>query len=236
MGCPLKSGGGLYARLAIGAILLAAGKAERLGGRPKPLLHLGGVPLIRRQLIALSGAGVDELAVVTGHQAEAVEAVVQAFPLTVVHNPEYDKGQMTSVRAGLKALSDKVDAIIIALADQPLLVAEDFTALIAAYKKRKNGSILVPYVHGQRSNPIIIDAAIREEILAGDIKFGCRQWIAQNPERIARFETGNLHYLVDLDTPEDLERFRTQYGHTLTWPEDMAEDSMADRYAGVHHA
>ncbi|MGA7181359.1 MAG: nucleotidyltransferase family protein [Thiobacillaceae bacterium] len=237
MGCPLKSGGGLYARLAIGAILLAAGKAERLGGRPKPLLHLGGVPLIRRQLIALSGAGVDEVAVVTGHQAEAVEAVVQAFPLTVVHNADYDKGQMTSVRAGLKALSDKLDAIIIALADQPLLVAEDFTALIAAYKKRESGSVLVlPYVRGQRGNPIVIDAAIRDEILAGDIRFGCRQWIAQHPERIARMESDNLHYMVDLDTPEDLERFHNQYGHALAWPEDLADDSTADRYSGAHHA
>jgi molybdenum cofactor cytidylyltransferase len=236
MGCPLKSGGGLYARLSIGAILLAAGKAERMGGRPKPLLHLGGVPLIRRQLIALSGAGVDELAVVTGHNAEAVEAVVQAFPLTVVHNLDYEQGQMSSVRAGLKTLSDRLDAIIIALADQPLLIAEDITDLISAYKKRKSGSILVPYVNGERGNPIIIDAAIRDEILAGDIKFGCRQWIAANADRVARFETDNVHYLVDLDTPDDLERFHSLYGHELTWPDDMTDDSTADHYAGVHHA
>ncbi|MGE5320312.1 MAG: nucleotidyltransferase family protein, partial [Hyphomicrobiaceae bacterium] len=181
MGCPLKAGGGLYSRLVIGAVLLAAGKGERLGGRPKPLLQLGGVPLIRRQLVALSGAGVDELAVVTGHRAEAVEAVVQDFPLTLVHNPDYAAGQMSSVRAGLKALSGRLDAIIIALADQPLLTADDITDLISAYKQRTSGSLLVPYVHGQRGNPIVIDAGIREEILAGDVRFGCRQWIAQNP-------------------------------------------------------
>ena len=63
MGCILKGGGGLHSRLAVGAVLLAAGAARRMGGRPKPLLQLGGVPLIRRNLIALSGAGVDEVAV-----------------------------------------------------------------------------------------------------------------------------------------------------------------------------
>ncbi len=56
MGCLLKGGGGLNPRLVVGAVLLAAGEARRLYGRPKPLLELGGVPLIRRNLIALSGA------------------------------------------------------------------------------------------------------------------------------------------------------------------------------------
>ena len=222
MGCILKGGGGLYSRLAIGAVLLAAGKAERMGGRPKSLLELGGVPLIRRNLIALSGAGVDEVAVVTGHRAEEVEAAVQDFPVTLARNPDYQQGQMSSVRTGLAALSGKLDAIIIALSDQPLLSTQDVIALVAAYKKRTTGSILIPYVNGQRGNPIVIEAAIREEILSGDVKFGCRQWIDQHPERVARFESDNAHYLVDLDTPEDLERFRSTYGHALNWPAEVA--------------
>ena len=64
MGCILKGGGGLYSRVAVGAVLLAAGSGSRMGHRPKSLLELGGVPLIRRQLIALSGAGMDEVVVV----------------------------------------------------------------------------------------------------------------------------------------------------------------------------
>jgi molybdenum cofactor cytidylyltransferase len=63
VGCILKGGGGLYERVAVGAVLLAAGSGTRMGTRPKSLLELGGVPLIRRQLIALSGAGVDEVVV-----------------------------------------------------------------------------------------------------------------------------------------------------------------------------
>src|SRR5262249_38729365 len=72
MGCLLKANG-LYSRTTIGAVLLAAGAGARLGGRPKALLELGGVPLIMRQLIALSGAGIDELVVVLGHHADAIE-------------------------------------------------------------------------------------------------------------------------------------------------------------------
>ena len=60
MSCMLKRGGGLYPRLHIGAVLLAAGEGRRMGGVAKPLIRLQGVPLISRKLVALSGAGVDE--------------------------------------------------------------------------------------------------------------------------------------------------------------------------------
>jgi molybdenum cofactor cytidylyltransferase len=228
MGCILKGGGGLYSRLAVGAVLLAAGEARRLGGRPKALLELAGVPLIRRVLIALSGAGVDEVAVVLGHRAAEVETAVRDFPVTLVHNPDYLLGQMSSVRAGLTALSSKLDAVIVAVVDQPLLNSEDVTALISAFKKLKAGGlgaepqVIVPHVAGERANPIVLDAALRDEILAGQADFGCRQWIAAHPQRVHRFDTDNQHYCVDVDTPEDVDRFAERYGHALRWPEATA--------------
>ena len=100
MGCILKGGGGLYSRVVVGAVLLAAGSGSRMGTRPKSLLELGGVPLIRRQLIALSGAGVDEVVVVLGHHADAIEPMVQTFPVTVVRNPNPDDGLASSQRIG----------------------------------------------------------------------------------------------------------------------------------------
>jgi molybdenum cofactor cytidylyltransferase len=218
MGCLLKGGGGLYARLVVGAVLLAAGEAKRMGGRPKALLELAGVPLIRRNLIALSGAGVDEVVVVLGHRADEIEAAVRDFPVTLVRNPDYTQGQASSVRTGLAALSPKLDAIVVAVADQPLINAQDITDLIGAYKKRASGSIVVPYVGGERANPIVLEASLRDEILNGAAIFGCRQWIAEHPDRVARFDTANTHYRVDLDTPEDLQRFEQRYGHALRWP------------------
>src|SRR5882724_10095562 len=139
MGCLLKANG-LYSRTTIGAVLLAAGAGERLGGRPKPLLELGGVPLIMRQLIALSGAGVDEVVVVLGRHADAIEPVVSQLPITIVRNPSPDDGQVSSVRIGLQALSPKLDALMVALADQPLINEQDITALIGAFKKRDRKS------------------------------------------------------------------------------------------------
>jgi molybdenum cofactor cytidylyltransferase len=218
MGCILKGGGGLYSRLVVGAVLLAAGAGSRLGGRPKALLELGGVPLIRRQLIALSGAGVDEVVVVLGHHAEAIEASVRDFPVTLARNPLPDDGQASSVRIGLQALGGKLDAVVVALADQPMINAQDITALIGAFKKRGEASMVVPRVHGEPGNPVIFEAALRDQWLAGDANGACRRWREANPERVFWLDTDNLRYRVDIDTPADLERFSERTGHVLRWP------------------
>jgi molybdenum cofactor cytidylyltransferase len=222
MGCLLKGGGGLYGRLMVGAVLLAAGSGSRLGNKPKSLLELGGVPLIRRQLIALSGAGVDEVVVVLGHHAEAIEASVRDFPLTVVRNPSPDDGQASSVRIGLQALAGKLDAVMVALADQPLLNAGDISALIGAFKKRGDAAMVVPRVHGAGGtapgNPVMLESALRDEWLAGDADAACRRWRNDHPDRVYWFDTDNARYSIDIDTPDDLRRFTERTGHTLRWP------------------
>lgn len=222
MGCILKGGGGLYARVVVGAVLLAAGSGSRLGGRPKSLLELGGVPLIRRQLIALSGAGVDEVVVVLGHHAEAIEAAVREFPVTLARNPSPDDGQASSVRIGLAALGGRLDAVIVALADQPLVNAQDVSALIGAFKKRGTAAMLVPRVNGEPGNPVIFEAALHDEWLAGEANAACRRWREANPERVQWLDTDNTRYRIDIDTPEDMQRFTLRTGHTLRWPVELA--------------
>lgn len=221
MGCIMKQGGGLHARLRIGAVLLAAGEGRRMGGVAKPLIRLQGVPLIKRHLIALSGAGVDEVVVVTGFERDAVEAQVQDFPVTLAHNAGYPQGQQSSVRAGLAALGGKLDAVLVVLADQPLVGANDLTELIAAYKKspkREGGQVLVPVVNGQRGNPIVLDAEALERILASDTNLACRQFIERHPELVLTHETANTRFITDLDTPEDVARLAGRTGWKIDLP------------------
>ena len=227
MGCILKGSSGLYSRMTVGAVLLAAGAGSRLGGRPKALLELGGVSLILRQLIALSGAGVDEVVVVLGHHADAIEAAVRPFPITLAHNPRPDDGQASSVRIGLQALSPKLDAVMVALADQPLIDAQDITALIGAFKKRGDAAMVVPLVHAdagssEPGNPVIFDAALRDEWLAGAADLACRRWRLAHPERVRWFDTDNRRYRIDIDTLEDIEQFAAKTGHELSWPSTLA--------------
>ena len=222
MGCILKGGGGLYSRLVVGAVLLAAGSASRMGHRPKCLLQLGGVPLIRRQLITLSGAGVDEVVVVLGHHKALIEPMVQDFPVTLAINPSPDDGQNSSLRLGLHRLNGKLDAVIVALADQPLLNQQDMVDLISAFKKRPQGArVVVPMVEGLPGNPVIFEESLCLEILSGDAQFGCKQWQKMHPDQVFHWETPNRRYRQDVDTPEDIESLAAATGHRLVWPEPI---------------
>jgi molybdenum cofactor cytidylyltransferase len=218
MGCLLKQGGGLYPRLRIGAVLLAAGEGRRMGGVAKPLIRLRGVPLISRQLVALSGAGVDEVVVVTGHARTAVEKQVQSFSVALVHNDAYSDGQEGSVRAGLAALSGSFDAVFIVPSDQPLIGAGDLTELIGAFKKRVTGHIVVPIVDGQRGNPILLDEFARAQILASATNLACRHLIERQPELVSAYETSNTRFISDLDTLEDVQSLVRRTGWQLELP------------------
>ncbi|MEK8050282.1 nucleotidyltransferase family protein [Ideonella sp. DXS22W] len=229
MGCILKGGGGLYSRLVVGAVLLAAGEGARFGRRPKSLLQLGGVPLITRQVVALSGAGVDELVVVLGHHADAIEPAVQSFPVTLIRNPRPQDGQVSSLRAGLAALSDKIDVVVVALADQPLIGSADIHAVIGAYKKRNPGTeVVVPRVNGEPGNPVAFSASVRQQILAGDANVGCKQWRAAHPQAVHWFDSDNRRYRTDVDCDDDIARLQAKTGHQLKWPAEWAQAAGSD--------
>jgi molybdenum cofactor cytidylyltransferase len=207
----------------IGAVLLAAGAGVRIGGRPKALLELDGIPLVVRQLRALADSGVDELVVVLGTHAERIQPLIErvsmtAPRITVLHNPRPSDGQISSQRQGLGALRC-VDAVMVALVDQPLITSQDLAALIAAFRKRDDGiSVVVPRVAGQPGNPVIFTAAVRDEILAAGEAFGCREWRRVNPEQVAHFDTSNHCFVFDVDSVEDIVRLEHETGRTLYWP------------------
>ena len=219
MGCLLKQGGGLYPRLRIGAVLLAAGEGRRMGGVAKPLIRLQGVPLINRHLVALSGAGVDEVVVVTGHARDAIEEQMRSFSVTLAHNEAHAEGQEGSVRVGLAALNGNFDAVFVVPSDQPLIAAGDLTELISVFKKRHAGHIVVPFVAGQRGNPILLDEVAHAQILASDTNLGCRHLIDHHPELVHAHETANTRFIVDLDTVDDVQTLVQRTGWRLELPE-----------------
>lgn len=190
-------------RPTVAAVLVAAGESRRMGAPNKLTLPVAGEPMLRRSARQLLGAKLSEVIVVLGHEADWARQTLADLPLRIVDNTEYQRGQIGSVNRGLAALSGQPDAMLIALADMPLLTSTDIDFLIDSYFARRTHPILVPFCHGQRGNPVIIDFDLRDEILAGGMDLGCRRFMDRRPELVQQLETGCDHYIRDIDTPAD---------------------------------
>jgi molybdenum cofactor cytidylyltransferase len=205
--------------LSVAAVLMAAGAGARMGQRPKSLLELDGVPLICRQVMALREAGVTELVLVLGHHAKDIKAAVRPLKVSLVLNPDPDAGPVSSQRLGLQSLSGHSDAVLMALADQPLIDAADLRQLVQAFNQRPPGcSMLYPRVAGQPGNPVIFTAGVRAAMLACPPEVGCKQWRQANAPLVEAFDCDNPHFAQDVDTPDDIAALRRSSGRQLQWP------------------
>lgn len=190
-------------RAGIGAILLAAGQSRRMGAKNKLLLDIDGEPMVRHAARMLLDSRAEEVVAVLGHQSAAVGDALAGLPVRIVHNAAFREGQMTSVRCGLDALSDRHAGILVALADQPALTAADMDFLVDAFLSGDRQRVLVPVRGDRRGNPIVLAAHHRDEIAGRDLNFGCRNLIARNPKSVRAIDPPNDRFFSDVDTPDD---------------------------------
>jgi len=181
-------------------------------GKHKLLLPVGKEPAVRRTASALIEAGPEEIVVVTGFNGRAVIAVLDDLLVKIQSNPRYEEGQMTSVAAGVAALSAPCSAIMICLADQVLLSDRDYMELVDAFAAMPRGSILVPRFDGQRGNPVMFCTSYAPELISGQRNIGCRNLIADNPEEVFVHEATHDRFTTDMDTPEDYARVCARLG------------------------
>jgi molybdenum cofactor cytidylyltransferase len=208
----------------VGGLVLAAGAGSRMGHRPKCLLQIDGVSLLERQLQALSLAGVTPIGVVLGHHAERIvqDGAVARWAAQPVRNPQPDDGHVSSLRIGLRSLPPDLDAVLVALADQPLINAQAVQALLQAFAQRPVGTeLLQPHVHGLPGNPVVFSGAVMAQILAGGDEMCARQWMQAHPEAVYRWETPHSHYRLDVDNESDRQAVEQLTGQSLRWPHDL---------------
>ena len=111
--------------------------------------------------------------------------------------------QMRSVAAGVAALAQATDVILVCPGDMPLLRTEDLAELLAVYRAHPGCSIVIPRHQGARGNPIVFAAAYAPEVAAGRRLIGCRKLARQYPDETWYHEAGHERFTTDLDTPED---------------------------------
>lgn len=184
----------------IAAILMASGFSSRYKGINKLLLPINGVPLARRtmELVCRSPLFAQRILVIAD---EDVAALAKELPLTVVYNKNPARGQCESIRLGVRAAD--ADYYMFFPCDQPFLT-EDILQKLAS--TAVPGCIVVPRSAGVSSTPTLFSAVFRDELLSLPDGAAGRSIISAHPETLLRVEINNGEVLMDIDSPEDLQR------------------------------
>ncbi|GAB3205757.1 nucleotidyltransferase family protein [Marinactinospora thermotolerans] len=184
----------------VAGLLLAAGEGSRLG-RPKALVELEGERLVDRGARILREGGCDPVYVVTGAADVTVEAAV------TIHNPDWADGMGSSLRMGLATLPPGVDAVVVALADQPLVTPAAIGRLLGAY--REGARAAVATYSGNLRNPVLLGREHWPSVHAlaeGDV--GARHFLRAYSHLVTMVACDDVARPDDIDTPEDLDRMR----------------------------
>lgn len=212
------------ATTSIAAIVLAAGAGSRFGYKPKCLLQRDGEPLLARQLRLLGEVGVARAVVVLGHHAARIEPLLRRLPprpgLSWVINPAPDEGPASSLRCGLAALPPDLDGVLVVLGDLPLLQAEDFAAVLQAWRRREPGiELVLPQHAGQPGHPLIFGHELRQWLARQPVALGVRDWRRAHPAQVQALAVDHPRGSTDIDREADLPVLARDFGVTLRWPD-----------------
>jgi molybdenum cofactor cytidylyltransferase len=197
----------------IAAIILAGGSSRRFGKDNKLLADIDGVPLIRHVAIQVLRSRAGRVLVVTGHQQEAVVKALAGLDLQCVHNPRHMDGMGTTVAAGVKALPESVQAVLITPGDLPEISAPLIDRLIAIAAASGGERIVFPTLpSGEQRNPVLWPRRYFAElaVLSGDS--GARGLVKKYEVQGLPVQMTALDVFADIDRPEDLETWRRKRG------------------------
>ncbi len=183
------------------AIVLAAGAGSRFGG-DKLLATLEGRPILQHVLDRLAEAGLAEVVVVTGDDADQVERAIIWRSERRVRNPDPGRGLSSSLQIGIGALGDEVQAALIVLGDQPRLSVETVTTLLASPPTADRPIVVPVYPDDGGRNPILLGRAAFDLAATASGDRGLGPLLAADPGLVREVSvTGDN---PDVDTRADL--------------------------------
>jgi len=170
---------------------------------PKPLVPIGGRPMLVHVLSAVRGSRIEDIVVVLGASADRVRKSVSVDGARTIVNEAYAEGMSTSIRAGLRAAHPESEAFLIVLGDEPFVTSSTIDALLAE-REGSRAKILIPTYRGQRGNPVLVDRELAAEMQSITGDQGCRAIFGHHVEQILEVPVDDPGILIDLDSPEQV--------------------------------
>jgi molybdenum cofactor cytidylyltransferase len=189
----------------VGLIILAAGASTRMG-TPKQLLDYQGHSFIRHIADIAIASVCQPIIVVLGAYAERIQPELNDLPVQVVKNHQWREGMTVSIQAGLNALltgNNHLEAIAIALCDQPFLSSQILNRLVEAYRSTDKPIIASEYA-GTLGVPVLFNNTLFSELLALKTTEGAKKLIHKHYPQV--FSIAFPEGAIDIDTPKDYEQ------------------------------
>jgi molybdenum cofactor cytidylyltransferase len=185
-------------------IILAAGESARLG-QPKQNLVFEDQTLLERAIETGLKSNCNPVTVILGANAELINISNKNVKLKIIHNPEWQGGMASTIRAGINEIIKirYVDSAIIMLCDQPFVTPELLNQLLL--KKVETGKPVVTCSYqGINGVPALFDRSLFGELSILDGNEGAKKIIIKYHNEAASipFEKGS----IDIDTSEDYDR------------------------------
>lgn len=190
--------------VAVAAVILAAGKASRMGegGAHKLLALFDGRPLVRRAAETALAADATSVTVVTGHRRGEIEAALSGLGVVAIENRDYASGMASSLISGFFAPPARdADGVLVMLADMPGVTVADLNALIAAFRAASGRAIVRAVSNGKRGNPVILPRSLGDAVMRLEGDIGARHIIETSGLPVIDVDIGDAAHL-DVDTPE----------------------------------
>lgn len=182
----------------IAGIILAAGESSRMG-EDKALLSWTNKTFLEHLLAAVKNSGVRLVRVVLGANAEEVQKKIQFGAAEVVVNPDWRKGQLSSLNAALVTLPRSlVEAALVCLVDHPGISSRLLQTLIREFQQ--SGKLIVmPNYRGKRGHPVVFSAKLFDELRAAPLEVGARHVVRRHPGDILEVATEEEGVLLNIN-------------------------------------
>ena len=205
----------------IAALVLAAGASKRLG-RPKQLIELDGRTLVERTATACLEGGCSPVVVTVGHAADDVRRALAGTAVTIIDSVGWREGIAASIRAGLAAVGERSQAVVLAVCDQPALSSAVIRRLVEAWDGDPKGRVACAYA-GILGVPVLFARGWFEELARLRGERGAQALLAFECERVRRidWQAGER----DIDRVEDA-------GPRLESPDGLPYNRRRDRTGG----